>query len=95
MCRLLPSCNPANQPRKHQPEMPAIKTEPTPAPDTAPYATPTKPKKRGPPMSEEVKQKLKDLRATRKANGQPTRIKRKKSVSFKKDLVEGPTIPAI
>jgi hypothetical protein len=75
--------------------MPAIKTEPTAAPDTAPYPTPTKPKKRGPPMSEEVKQKLKDLRATRKANGQPTRIKRKKAVSFKKDLVEGPSIPTI
>jgi hypothetical protein len=72
--------------------MPAIKTEKTAAPDTAPYPATPKPKKRGPPMSEEVKQKLKALRAERKANGQPTRIKRKKSVSFKDSTASTPAI---
>ena len=72
--------------RKQQEQMPALKTEKTAAPDVAPYQTPVKAKKRGPPMSEEVKQKLKALRADRKAKGQPTRIKRKKTVSFKKEV---------
>jgi hypothetical protein len=72
--------------------MPAIKTEKQSPSDATPYDTPTKAKKRGPPMSEEVKQKLKALRADRKAKGMPTRIKRKKSVSFKGETGATPAI---
>jgi hypothetical protein len=62
--------------------MPAIKKEKTEKVAAEPYpTTPTKPKKKGPPMSEEVKAKLKALRADRKARGEPTRVKRRKSVS--------------
>jgi hypothetical protein len=43
-------------------------------------------------MSDEVKQKLKALRADRKAKGLPTRIKRKK-VTFKADGAATPAPP--
>jgi hypothetical protein len=62
--------------------MPAVKTEKESTTTVEPYPT-TKPKRKGPPMSAEVKEKLKALRADRKAKGLPTRIKRKKVVTFK------------
>lgn len=61
--------------------MPAVKVEKETAAASEPYPT-TKAKRKGPPMSNEVKEKLKALRADRKAKGLPTRIKRKK-VTFK------------
>ena len=73
--------------------MPALKTEKPSAPASEPYPT-TKPKRKGPPMSNEVKEKLKALRADRKAKGLPTRIKRKK-VTIKEEGVPAATTPAI
>ena len=64
--------------------MPAIKKEKTNDGSAAPYTVEPKPKRKGPPMSEETKAKLKALRQDRKAKGLPTRIKRK-NVSFKAD----------